>query len=332
MIDFWTSSGYRLLTHDESGLRLTDAFLRQFLARPELEPDEESCANERALYAIVMANPRTTVKAATIASIADPNARENWEVWLRFRDHLLRSPTIEAAYLALFTGGHTMLPSLFIDRLAQVILRAILDGCDDALQLRAAEMFFRAQKISITDGAVIAADLALVEGKAMGNLGRWLVEQGAPVKSMSLDVIETSNRAAYLGRDERHDTALAINGARPGAHALCRVMEKWIEHFHRVRVSIIPVPEIPQDSWVWHVGLDAEASRLLNDLYRGIEPGHDELWRLIALFSLSFLEASDARAELAGRPVYLGLAMTSDNVLRLKPQNLLVNLPLARRA
>ncbi len=34
----------------------------------------------------------------------------------------------------------------------------------------------------------------------------------------------------------------------------------------------------------------------------------------------------------AGRPVYLGLAMTTDNVLRMKPQNLLVNLPLAESA
>ncbi len=33
-----------------------------------------------------------------------------------------------------------------------------------------------------------------------------------------------------------------------------------------------------------------------------------------------------------GRPVYLGLAMTTDSVLRMKPQNLLVNLPLAESA
>ena len=33
-----------------------------------------------------------------------------------------------------------------------------------------------------------------------------------------------------------------------------------------------------------------------------------------------------------GRPVYLGLAMTAAARLKLKPQNLLVNLPLARRS
>jgi hypothetical protein len=38
------------------------------------------------------------------------------------------------------------------------------------------------------------------------------------------------------------------------------------------------------------------------------------------------------RAEVAGRPVYLAMAMDEHHVLRLKPQNLLLNLPLARRS
>ena len=36
------------------------------------------------------------------------------------------------------------------------------------------------------------------------------------------------------------------------------------------------------------------------------------------------------RADIAGKPVYLGLAMDERQKLRLKPQNLLMNLPLAR--
>ena len=35
---------------------------------------------------------------------------------------------------------------------------------------------------------------------------------------------------------------------------------------------------------------------------------------------------------IAGRPVYLAMCMTEAGRLRLKPQNLLVNLPLAERA
>jgi hypothetical protein len=36
------------------------------------------------------------------------------------------------------------------------------------------------------------------------------------------------------------------------------------------------------------------------------------------------------RSAIAGRPVYLAMAMDSDGRLKLKPQNLLLNLPLAR--
>jgi len=32
-------------------------------------------------------------------------------------------------------------------------------------------------------------------------------------------------------------------------------------------------------------------------------------------------------AEMAGKPVYLGLAMDEAGIVRMKPQNLLVNLP-----
>jgi len=35
------------------------------------------------------------------------------------------------------------------------------------------------------------------------------------------------------------------------------------------------------------------------------------------------------RADVAGNPVYLGLATTADGVVRIKPQNLMLNLQLA---
>ena len=49
-------------------------------------------------------------------------------------------------------------------------------------------------------------------------------------------------------------------------------------------------------------------------------------------FRLEFDDHSVMAREIAGRPVYLAMAMTDDKSLRLKPQNLLVNLPLAERA
>ena len=54
--------------------------------------------------------------------------------------------------------------------------------------------------------------------------------------------------------------------------------------------------------------------------------------RLLCLFRLEFDDPADMRPALAGRPVWMAMAMDERNRLRLKPQNLLMNLPLARRA
>jgi hypothetical protein len=117
--------------------------------------------------------------------------------------------------------------------------------------------------------------------------------------------------------------------ARSGQAALARVLERWVEHLLGVRTTIRPLPRIDDDAWAWLVGLDAEATALLDDLYRGHVPEPERLHRLIGLFRLDFADPSEMRADLAGKPVYLGLAMTEQGTLRLKAQNLVVNLPLA---
>jgi hypothetical protein len=55
----------------------------------------------------------------------------------------------------------------------------------------------------------------------------------------------------------------------------------------------------------------------------------EELARMALLFRLDFRDPAQAAAGMAGRPVYLGLACREDRTLKLKPQNLLINLPLA---
>ena len=114
--------------------------------------------------------------------------------------------------------------------------------------------------------------------------------------------------------------------------ALCRVLEVWVRHFTGAAVSIQPVQRIDDQRWVWHVGLDSEASALLNDLYDGKEIEEVRRARLLALFRLEFRDAAAMLERVRGRPVYLGLAMTAAQRLKLKPHNLLINLPLARPA
>lgn len=334
MPDFWRGCGFRLLDRDENGrLRVTDAFLRAYLERPELALVKDSCQEERALHAALLEDPRKQVEPDAIARIADADARENYGVFLAFRDRLLGSASIESCYLSIFQERVTAVPPLFLDHLVQVILRDILDGTDNALEARAGELFFREQRVSLQDGAVLLADAQTVDmhqaNGGLGSIGRLLRESRTALKPVELSVLDADASALYWMRDERFDTVLQIN-TNPGREAFAHVIEKWVEHFFGTPVTVTPIREIDAANWVWHVGLDAEATRLLNAAYEGAEPDEEGMRRIIGLFELAFRDSAALRSEMAGRPVYLGMAVTAEQSLRVKPQNLLTNLPFAR--
>lgn len=336
MPDFWPACGYRLLEVDaDHRLRVTDAFLRSYLIRPELAPVAESCAAEVALHEALLGDPRRVVHLGEIAAVADPDARDNYRIWLSFRDRLLGAETLEAGYAGLFAGEGVDVPPQFVHQLTQIILRHVLGENAGALDARAAEMLFRAQKISVgDDGAVMAADELTVDLYAttagFGSLGELLAQNRTPARTVDLDVLSDDNAAAYWERDERFDYAVSLNRGRPALAALCRVLERWIAHFLDVAVTIVPQREINDARWVWHVGLDAEGSALLNDLYNRVEVADERMERLLCLFELNFADPAAMRTAIAGRPVYLAMAMDRERRVRLKPQNLLLNLPLSR--
>lgn len=337
MTDFWRSSGYHLVARDPNGwLGVTEEYLRAYFMRPELRPVAESCAAEIALHGELVEEPRRAVAAERLAEIDDVDARENFAVVLDFRDRLVAAGTVEGCYLEIFRAGDVTVPPLFVDQMAHLILRGILDGCDDPLRLRAGEVLFRSQKVSVQDGAVMLADQETVtlqaETGGFGDLGRLIAEAETPMRAVELDVLNDANGAIYWDRDERYDTVLDATFARSGLDALCRVLEGWVRHFLFIDVSIQPVMHIRDKNWAWHVGLDAEASAMLNDLYDGNELDEDRLRRLLCLFRLEFRDAALMRPDIAGRPVYLGMAMDGAGTLRLKPQNLLVSLPTAKSA
>ena len=333
--DFWTSCGYDLLRRNDDGrLVVTDDYLRLYFSRPELALVPESCAAEVALRTRLLALPRTAVSAADLAKIEDEDARENYSVMLRFRDQLLRAPTLEAFYDGVFRADVAVPPD-FIHHTAQVILRSILDGVDDGLEARAAEIFFREQSVTIQEGAVMFADRETVHSFAssagLGDFGRLMRELQQPLTSAELEVLDRASAADYYARDERYDLAVQMNPGTDASKAFARVLERWIAHFHGIETRIEPVREIPDQDWIWHVGLDAEATAMLNDLYNGRDVHEDRMKRIVGLFRLEFHDPGAALAELNGAPVFLGLAMTPQSTLRMKPQNLLMNLPLARR-
>ena len=278
-----------------------------------------------------MEDPRRRVSPEELQSLKDEDARHNYEVVLNFRDRLARAGTVEAFYQNLFKGK-VDIPPLFIEQLAHVILRNILDGCDDPLRLRAAELFFRDQKATIQDGHVLLADLETVEmhaaGSRYGSLGRLIVEAQGDLAKVDLDVLDRANAALYWERESRHDTVISLTYGRPALDALCRVMEEWIFHFFQTKVTVKAIRKIEEPRWAWHIGLDAESTAILNELWAGGEVEQGRMRRIVALFALRFADPAVMRGDIAGRPVYLALSANEDGVVRMKPQNLLINLPL----
>lgn len=328
--DFWLSSGHRLLRRRDDGrLAITDDFLRAYLARPELRPGDDSCAAEIGLHQALAAEPRCRVADETLASLADEDARENYRVFLDFRDLLLGQDTLEASYLALFRGGRAAIPPLFLDQLTHVILRGILNGCRDPFRLRAAELLFRSQTASIGDSAVLLADEEILQMRAArAKQSRELLQPAAAPVEIEMDLLSEANAAEYWQRSDRFDMALNVGFTQPGLDALCRVLEAWVGHFLAASVSVHPVQRIRDERWVWHVGLDAEATSILNRLYHGEALPEATTARILSLFRLEFRDPGDMRPDIAGRPVYLAMAMDERSRLRLKPQNLLAGLPL----
>ena len=70
----------------------------------------------------------------------------------------------------------------------------------------------------------------------------------------------------------------------------------------------------------------------MNTLYEGEELPEGDGELLIALFRMWVEDDSALIDTMRGKPIYLGLAMNPDNVVKMKPQNLLTNMPLPSEA
>jgi hypothetical protein len=329
--EFWRNSGFHLLERDSAGrLRVTDDFLRAYYLRPEIHPVEESGEGELRLHARLMADPRREITEQDLQTVEDPDARDNYRVILKFRRKLLDAGTVEGCYMSLFKAPIDI-PPMFVDQFVHVILRNILDGADDPLRLRAAEVFFREQKATIQDGHVLLADLETLEMHASGNqygsIGRLIVEAQGEVFQKNLDVLDRSNAALYWERESRHDTVISVTYGRPALDALCRVIEAWVFHFLGTKVSVKPVRKIEEHPWAWHIGLDAESTAILNELWSGKEIEQGRMRNILTILALQFDDPAAMRADIQGRTVYLALSC-EEGVVRMKPQNLLTNLPL----
>lgn len=355
MRDIWPSAGLgHLVCTGEGWLQPTPAYWHHLLQRPELALVDESCRAERALHRALQRDPQRPVPAHELQALHDADARQNYGHFISLRDRVQRAGTLQAWYLQLLRDGRIDTPPLFIDLVAQAIVQHTLPEHANALHARAAELLFRPQRMTLEGEHLLAADSAtLAEQQAtqgLGELGRLLAQAQVPLKALELPVLGPSDAAGYwteaarpefrsrylldlthqVQRSLGHGVQFTLDSTRSGLQPLAAVLQGWVQHLLGVVVHIQPVQRIDDAQWRWHLGLDAEASALLNDLYQGVEVEPARQRRLVSLFRLDFADPGEMRRDVAGRPVYLGLMANAEQQLRLKPQNLLLNLPLAQ--
>jgi Family of unknown function (DUF6352) len=328
MKDFWISCGHHLLDRSAGGgLVVTDEFLKAYFARPELVPPDDACAMECWLHRELFADPRQSVSDAKIVAIVDDDARENWQFVLAFRDLLLRHPTLEAAYLSLVRSGAVRLPPLFVNQLVHVILRNALDGCDDPFLLRAAELFFRPQRIVPHEQLLLLGDEEVLAGRSPVPV-LSLMSMLDAASDRPLEILNEENANSYWECNDQFDLALDFTGRRRGVAALAQAMQLWIAHLLGVDVRIEPLTELRDARLTWYVGLDSEATRIGDQLWHGEALDVRMAGRVLALFRLTFADEGLIADSMAGEPAYLILAMTPEQTVRMKPHNLLTGLPI----
>jgi hypothetical protein len=281
----------------------------------------------------LLADPLRPVSKADIAALADADARENWTFMMNFRDQLVAAPSLEAVYVNLARQGAGGLPPIFLSQLCHLILRNALEGCDDPYTLRAAELFYRSQQAAVHEGTLLLADAEVVEAQQHAGHDLHaspLTAMLAPAKAFGeMDVMDDENAWTYWSRSDAHAMVMNIGGNSKARAGLCRVIERWVAHLLGVAVSVETVASIEDRDWRWFVGLDSEGTRIGNALWNGAPVDATASERIVALMRLIIADTRLVNERVGNKPVYLILAMGADQVVRLKPQNLVVGLPLA---
>jgi hypothetical protein len=325
----------------------TEKFWKSLLQLPQLALVSESCRDEKRLHDALQLKPLRPVKPEELTAIRDEDARDNYAMLLLFRDGVIAAGSLSTWYVQLFSSRKIDLAPLFIDLAVQEILRAVLP--EDPFMHRAAELLYRPQRITLHEGRILSGDQETLDTErdtgGMGDLGRLLLQNKinlAGNESQSLQVLTTDNAGVFQQQaahpNYRHTWLLDLTHEQTSevGHAqhsftiqLARKDEAWIAHFKGAKVRITPLSKIEDPAWRWHTGLDASSTDILNTLYRQEPLGDTQLKRLITLFRLDFQDPQDCLPEMRSKPTYLGLAMNEQGLLRLKPQNLLLNLPFA---
>jgi hypothetical protein len=209
----------------------------------------------------------------------------------------------------------------------QAILRNVLNDCDDVYVLRAAEMFFRPQRLMVQEGSVTAVDEEM-ESLPGSQPRSPLSELLGLDPTVEVDSLNDATAGSYWERSDRFDMALDLTPGQRGWVALGDVITRWVSHLLAIDVVVEPLTGLHNVPLSWYMGLSSDATRIGDAIWNGGHLDDAMRARLVGLFRLVFRDPADMAEKVAGEPVYLLSATAPDGVLRLKPQNLVTCLPI----
>jgi hypothetical protein len=147
-----------------------------------------------------------------------------------------------------------------------------------------------------------------------------------------MDVLTKESAPGYWDRSDAFDMILDLGGLDGGRRAIASALTLWVRQILGLDLDISPVERIEDGDVRWIMGLDAEATRIGNALWRGIPIEQEAQNRILAIFAAMPRVPAVFQESVEDRPLYFLLAMDENRILRMKPQNLVTGLPLRERA
>src|SRR5216683_2122847 len=135
-----------------------------------------------------------------------------------------------------------------------------------------------------------------------------------------IDILSDENADSYWQRSDQFDMGLDLGDGGRVATALGEAMRCWVSHLLGIEVAIEPLSQLRDAKLTWYVGLDAEGTRIGDRLWHGETLDERTAGRLLALFHLDFSDPAVVADAVGQEPVYLIMALSSDQSLRMKPQ------------
>src|SRR5258708_19569438 len=127
--------------------------------------------------------------------------------------------------------------------------------------LRAAEMFFRPQRLVLQEASVVATDEETDPSPGLHSPSPLSTLLGL-LPAAEIDLLSDSTAESYWERSDRFDMALDLTTGRRGLIALGDVVARWLSHLLAIDLVVDPLAEPQSLSFTLHVRLTSHAPRI----------------------------------------------------------------------